>query len=171
MGQKAIQKIEELTGKSIDQIETEYIALALKSKNTQKLNQKNEATMNLPKGNKISLFIGVAIGALYGLFCQFVLSRDELKDWFTVMTMGFVFILPIALGVITLYFANTESQSSWVYRIFMPWATASLCLLLSFITGMEGTICLIMAVPIYLPLASLGGVIGGAFLLSTTRIG
>jgi L-cystine uptake protein TcyP (sodium:dicarboxylate symporter family) len=47
--------------------------------------------MNLPKGNKISLFIGVAIGALYGLFCQFVLSRDELKDWFTVMTMGFVF--------------------------------------------------------------------------------
>ena len=40
LGQKAIQKIEELTGKSIDQIETEYIALALKSKNTQKLNQK-----------------------------------------------------------------------------------------------------------------------------------
>ena len=119
--------------------------------------------MNLPKGNKISLFIGVAIGALYGLFCQFVLSRDELKDWFTVMTMGFVFILPIALGVITLYFANTESQSSWAYRIFMPWATASLCLLLSFVTGMEGTICLIMAVPIYLPLASLGGIIGGAF--------
>ncbi|HRG46348.1 MAG TPA: hypothetical protein PLX69_05040 [Leptospiraceae bacterium] len=40
LGQKAIQKIEELTGKSIDQIEVEYIALALKSKNTQKLNQK-----------------------------------------------------------------------------------------------------------------------------------
>ena len=40
LGQKAIQKIEELTGKSKDQIEIEYITLALKIKNTQKLNQK-----------------------------------------------------------------------------------------------------------------------------------
>lgn len=119
--------------------------------------------MNLRKGNIISLFIGVVIGAVYGLLCQFVLGREELKDWFSVMTMGFVFIMPFILGVVTLYFANSESRSSWVYRIFMPWATASLCLLLSFVTGMEGTICLIMAVPIYLPLASLGGIVGGAF--------
>ncbi len=40
LGLKAIQKIEELTGKSIEQVEAEYIALALKSKNTEKLNQK-----------------------------------------------------------------------------------------------------------------------------------
>ncbi len=119
--------------------------------------------MKLRKGNIISLFIGVVIGALYGLSCQFVLGHEAIKDWFSVMTMGFVFIMPIILGVVTLYFANSESRSSWIYRIFMPWATASLCLLLSFITGMEGTICLIMAVPIYLPLASLGGVVGGAF--------
>ena len=41
-----------------------------------------------------------------------------------------------------------------------------LSLLLAFITNLEGTICLVMAIPIYLPLASLGGVIGGAFFYS-----
>ncbi len=120
--------------------------------------------MNFRTGNKASLLIGVIIGALYGLACQSILKLDELKDLFAIMTMGFVFILPVVLGVITLYFAKSEYRVSWTYRIFMPWATASLCLLLAFITGQEGTICLIMTIPIYLPLASLGGVIGAAFL-------
>ncbi len=40
LGLKAIQKMEELTGKSIDQIEAEYISLALKSKTYEKLIQK-----------------------------------------------------------------------------------------------------------------------------------
>ena len=40
LGQKTIQKLEELTGKSIDQIESEYITLALKHKKYEKLNQK-----------------------------------------------------------------------------------------------------------------------------------
>ena len=40
LGQKTIEKLEELTGKSIEQIEEDYKALALKTKTYQKLNQK-----------------------------------------------------------------------------------------------------------------------------------
>lgn len=40
LGEKAIQKIEELTGKTIDQIELEYISLALKTKKYERLIQK-----------------------------------------------------------------------------------------------------------------------------------
>lgn len=119
--------------------------------------------MNLKKGNLISLLIGVISGAIYGLATQFILKIDELKDVFSIMTMGFVFVLPVILGIITLFFANENARASWAYRIFMPWATSFLSLLLAFITNLEGTICLVMAIPIYLPLASLGGVIGGAF--------
>ena len=119
--------------------------------------------MNLPKGNSLSLLTGVVIGALYGLTCQFSLKTESLKDIFGIMTLGFVFVLPVCLGAITIYFAPDSARSSWTYRIFMPWATASLCLLLALITGLEGTICLIMAIPIYLPLASLGGIIAGIF--------
>jgi hypothetical protein len=41
LGEKAIQKIEELTGKSIEQIESEYKELAIKFKKYEKLNQKH----------------------------------------------------------------------------------------------------------------------------------
>lgn len=40
LGLKSIQKLEELTGKSIDEIEKDYIAFALKHKKYEKLNQK-----------------------------------------------------------------------------------------------------------------------------------
>jgi len=40
LGQKAIEKLEELLGKPIDQIEEDYIKLALKSKTYEKLKQK-----------------------------------------------------------------------------------------------------------------------------------
>lgn len=116
------------------------------------------------KGNNLSFLIGIVIGAIYGLSCQFILKIEELKDVFGLMTLGFVFVLPICLGAITIYFASPETQSSWVYRIILPWATATLCLILALITGLEGTICLIMAIPIYLPLASVGGLIAGIFL-------
>ena len=119
--------------------------------------------MNLPRGNSLSLITGVLVGALYGLACQFVLKTESLKDVFGIMTMGFVFVLPVCLGAITVYFASDSARSSWAYRILMPWATASLCLLLAMITGLEGTICLIMTIPIYIPLASLGGILAGIF--------
>ena len=82
--------------------------------------------MNLPKGNSLSLLTGVVIGALYGLTCQFSLKTESLKDIFGIMTLGFVFVLPVCLGAITIYFAPDSARSSWTYRIFMPWATASL---------------------------------------------
>lgn len=122
--------------------------------------------MNSLRGSKFSFIAGVIIGALYGLAAQFILKVADLKDVFSIMTLGFVFVLPICLGVVTVYFANTEARASWRFRILMPWATASLCLLLAMITGLEGTICLIMTIPIYLPLASLGGILGGIYFTS-----
>ena len=51
--------------------------------------------MNLPRGNSLSLITGVVVGALYGLACQFVLKTESLKDVFGIMTMGFIFVLPV----------------------------------------------------------------------------
>lgn len=119
--------------------------------------------MNTMTGNKFSFITGVVVGAIYGLSAQFILKVAELKEVFSIMTLGFVFVLPVCLGVVTVYFADSSARSSWGFRIMMPWATASLCLLLAMITGLEGTICLIMTIPIYLPLSSLGGILGGVY--------
>lgn len=109
--------------------------------------------------------VGSIIGIIYGLSCQYGIQTDSMKEIFYGVSIGFVFILPILLGSITVYFGERNGGSkSWISRIFMPWLTALLCLFLAMITGLEGTICLIMAVPIYLPLASLGGIVTGTML-------
>ncbi|MCB1159626.1 MAG: hypothetical protein H7A25_12435 [Leptospiraceae bacterium] len=80
------------------------------------------------------------------------------------MTWGFVFILPFSLGVITVYFASEKRQNSLAFRILMPWVSATVSLLLTIVTGLEGTICMIMALPIYLFMSSIGGVLTGIYL-------
>ncbi len=114
-----------------------------------------------PKVNKKAIFIGVGLGVSYGILAQFAIRIEALNDFFGIMSLGFVFVLPFCLGAITIYFAEPPLKRLWGYRIFFPWVTAMICLFFALITGLEGTICLLMAIPIYFPLASLGGVFMG----------
>ncbi len=114
-------------------------------------------------------WIAVAFGVAYGVVSQAVIRVDSLHSLYGAMSFGFVFILPFILGFITLWFASTEQRSSWLFRIFAPWATISLSLLFSLVIGWEGAICMIMAGIIYLPLASLGGIISGLVLSRVDR--
>ncbi|MCC5814059.1 MAG: hypothetical protein JJT78_04830 [Leptospira sp.] len=77
------------------------------------------------------------------------------------MSYGFVFILPFTIGYITVYFSQKSTRDVIAFRIFAPWLTVTLSLLLTMIAGLEGTICLIMALPIYLLMGSLGGITAG----------
>src|SRR5262249_53206875 len=71
--------------------------------------------------------------------------------------------LPVLLGVLALAFCGPELQRSWWYRIFGPWLSVILSLGIALAIGWEGAICLVMAGIIYLPLASIGGVLTGWF--------
>ncbi|MCB1176784.1 MAG: hypothetical protein KDK36_04300 [Leptospiraceae bacterium] len=77
------------------------------------------------------------------------------------MSFGFIFIFPICLGAITVYFSGEEQRKSIMFQIFMPALVSTLSLFISMIAGWEGTICLIMALPIYWVLSIAGGLITG----------
>jgi hypothetical protein len=85
------------------------------------------------------------------------------------MSFGFVFILPLVLGFLTLWYATDSQRKSWWFRIFAPLGTVLISLLFSLLVGWEGTICLVMAAVIYVPLASLGGIISGLILSRIDR--
>src|SRR5262245_27632994 len=76
----------------------------------------------------------------------------------SVMTLSFLFVSPAVLGFLTV---RPHPQPSWPYRIFAPWLPAAASLVFFFIVGWEGAICIAMALPIMLPIASLGGILGG----------
>lgn len=111
-----------------------------------------------------TIFIAVAFGVLYGVVCQLAIRANAIGDLYGAMSFGFVFILPFILGFVTVWFATDEQRKSWAFRIIAPWATISISLIVSLAVGWEGAICMVMAGVIYLPLASVGGIVTGIIL-------
>jgi hypothetical protein len=102
--------------------------------------------------------VAVATGVIYGISAQFAVRLEALRALHAVMSFGFVFILPAVLGMIT---ALTPRPSRrWWEAIGAALLTTALSLLVAFAIGWEGTICVVMAAPVYFLLAILGAAAG-----------
>ena len=101
--------------------------------------------------------LGVIAGVAYGLVARLVVQTNEFFPSFTVMTVGFLFIVPMVLGALTIVAVR---QPSIRYQVFAPWVPTLIVVGVSALIGWEGAICIIMALPVLLLFASIGGVIG-----------
>src|SRR6185503_806041 len=104
--------------------------------------------------------VSVAAALGYGLLMH-LFARDKNSDGYAVMSMGYVFFLPTAMGVFSVVLAPEPQRKSWWYRCLAPLGTATVALLAAFGVGWEGYICLLMGAVIGLPLALLGGIVAG----------
>lgn len=104
------------------------------------------------------LLIGVLTGVVYGGIIQVAARTKTLKEVVGVMSLGFVFVLPLALGFITAHLGGYRQNRSFGFYISSPQLTALACMALAITIGWEGLICLILATPIYLFMAALGGI-------------
>jgi hypothetical protein len=114
---------------------------------------------------------GIGAGILYGLVSRFLFNsnwdRGTNQTIFAVMTLGFIFLVPFALGFLTVYISEFEKKRSWWFRIFMPWVPGMALMVFAALVGWEGSICLLMALPIFLIMSSLGGITAPAVLKSS----
>lgn len=102
---------------------------------------------------------GVGFGAAYGLFARYVASIKKFDATFGVVTIAFLFVVPIVIG----YLAVRPSRApSWPFRIFAPWLPLALSVLAAAVLGWEGAICIYMGAPLLLLLSSVGGMIGAS---------
>ena len=102
---------------------------------------------------------GAVVGALYGFGLR-LLAGVHLAG-FEVMSVGFTFFMPFAMGCITVYLAEMRGrQRIWVW-IVLPWLTVLAALGATMLALLEGLICVAMFAPLALILGSLGGVLGG----------
>ncbi|MEN3333736.1 MAG: hypothetical protein V7641_3101 [Blastocatellia bacterium] len=115
-----------------------------------------------------SIWFGLAAGILYGALARIGFTYNRFKDSWSLMTLGFIFFVPLALGILTVYYGEKERKRSWPYRIFTPWVPCLILMLAAFLIGWEGSICILMALPIFLIMSSLGGVIA-ALIFQTKR--
>lgn len=115
------------------------------------------------------MHLGVGLGILYGLFCRVLFHGAD--QWvgrtfgpdgvalFGIMSFSFLFLAPAALGFIVVWFDRRERR--WSRMIFGPWVSALIMTLCTVAFQLEGWICVIMALPVILFMASLGGVVAG----------
>lgn len=114
----------------------------------------------------------LAMGALYGiairLLFQWRLFGNPpksfvhlLPDPSWVMSVGFLCLVPFTMGWLSIPRATGGERLSWKAWIFRPWIAVAACDLCLTAGHIEGLICIIMSLPITLPLASLGGIVSG----------
>ncbi|MCB0077105.1 MAG: hypothetical protein KDD73_06740 [Anaerolineales bacterium] len=123
--------------------------------------------------NRVRLLLsagaGIPVGLLYGLVVRWLFGLDvpagpEVSDAFIAftnvletMSIAFLFVVPVVIGALTVRIAPDEQRRSVPFALLMPWVSTILTLITVALLGMEAVICLVMALPIFLVLASLGG--------------
>jgi hypothetical protein len=105
-------------------------------------------------------FCGVAYGVLIQLFARFAMkSSQPLSTALLVMSGAYVFVLPAVIGMVHVFMRSRKQLVGYASAIFEPLLPSLLCLIFSVLVHWEGTICLVMALPVMLVLAALGGLI------------
>lgn len=113
------------------------------------------------------LFSGSLAGLVYGLGARLAFKSSGLEDYLGLITIGFVVLVPLAIGALTVAFAPRKSKTSWLFGIFMPWLPCLLLAVMVAALAWEAAICILMALPIFTAMASLGG---AAVTLVLTRL-
>lgn len=101
------------------------------------------------------------LGLVYGLTARLVFAIDNTREYIEIMSIAFLFIVPLILGAITVYFGTPDQQQSRNFQIYTPWSTILAFLIINLITGMEALICIVMLFPAFMFSASVGGVVMG----------
>lgn len=104
-----------------------------------------------------------ALGAAYGLLLRMLFSGHILHGFKSsdVMSASFAVFMPIAIGAITIYFAEKKEQRSFLFYMAAPCVSVSLFVGGTAILLIEGSICIAMALPLFLIQGSIGGLFMG----------
>jgi uncharacterized membrane protein YeaQ/YmgE (transglycosylase-associated protein family) len=105
--------------------------------------------------------VGIILGTVYGLVARLLIEFND-NDFLKTMTIGFLFVTPAIIGAITVFFGTEKQRKSAAFQIMMPWVSIAAFLLVTMITLLEATACVVMLLPVFLFFASTGGVIMGS---------
>lgn len=108
-----------------------------------------------------TLIIALLIPTLYAVSLRVFFGLDTWNDLFKVMSLSFLFLVPVVIGALTVFLSHPTKARNILYRLFVPWIPVFLFFNITFMFALEGWACWLMILPVFLIAASLGGLIGG----------
>jgi hypothetical protein len=80
---------------------------------------------------------------------------------FSAMMALFAVLAPIVIGAVTVVSAERSTRGSWGYYFWSAAGANALCALIAFAVTIEGLICVVLAVPLFVLLGGISGLITG----------
>lgn len=111
--------------------------------------------------SRLKKYAGVIIGALYALTLRLVFNIDASDGLFSLFSITFIWLTPIVIGLIPLFYASPEQLKNWGFRISSPIITVTAFFLLCFITRIEDLLCILIMLLPYILIAVTAGLIAG----------
>jgi hypothetical protein len=102
----------------------------------------------------------ILAGVLLGLLLRFLFSGPAGSAW-SAMAAAFIFFAPLAIGAMTVYFAERERRRSWGYYFYAPFLATMLFVCGTLVIMVEGIVCAIVIVPMFAVMGGLGGLVMG----------
>ena len=101
---------------------------------------------------------GLPLAVVYGVATRWLFAVDD-GDLLLVMALGFICFVPLALGALTVAIAPRPLLRTLTYAIAMPWLSALLTMGVIALMRLEEIVCIVLASPLFLVLASVGGLV------------
>ena len=94
--------------------------------------------------------LGILLGVLYGISIRLFLEFEFFKWVGDLVSISFMFFVPYAIGFIRIYFEMKVVPTLSAGRmIIISWQPIFIFLFTTFVTLLEGSICILMACLLY----------------------
>ena len=114
-----------------------------------------KTTSRFPDWIKVAIIFFVPL--LYGLILRLLFNIGAFGETFAIVSLSFVVLVPITLGGLTTLLGIRFFSASTFWVFFAPMLTVVIAFFVSIITQLEAVLCVVVAAPIYLPVALLSG--------------
>lgn len=109
------------------------------------------------KNNK-GLMLGIGLAVIYGISLRLIVEAGDLLPG--ALSATFVILVPFVIGAISVFYSGSGETIGWKFSVFFPWLSILAFMATTFLTLLEGSICIILLLPIFFLAASIGGFIG-----------
>lgn len=118
----------------------------------------------LPLNFKKTKYLGIFLGALYGIALRVLGGIDLFGDFYSIYSISFIWITPILIGLIPIFFSSNELYKSKSELFFYPIISIIIFGMMALSTGIEDILCLLILGFPFLLTAGLTGLIIGSII-------